>query len=75
MLREGHVKIDRYTTTQEWLGRSWPNMIVLRDQAVMHNSQVIDGIHLDVRTCAPVFRISRTAGRNALKFVVWLEAH
>ena len=45
----------------------------------MHITQVIDGVHLDVRTCTradvPLFRILETAGRIALKFGVWLETH
>ena len=52
---------------------------VFRDQAAMHITQVMGGVHLHVRTCAradvPPFRISETAGRIALKFGVWLETH
>ena len=45
----------------------------------MHIKQVMGGVHLHVRTCAradvPLFRISETAGRIALKFGVLLETH
>ena len=45
----------------------------------MDITQVMDGVHLHVRTCAradmPLFHISEMAGRIALKFGVWLETH
>ena len=51
----------------------------MRDQAAMHITQVMGGVHLNVRKCAragrPHFHISETAGRITLKFGVWLETH
>ena len=45
----------------------------------MHIKQVMGGVHLHVRKCAradvPLFRISETAGRIALKFGVLLDTH
>ena len=50
---------------------------VFRDQVVMHIIQVVDGVHLHVRTCGradvPLFCIWETAGRIAQKFGAWLE--
>ena len=46
---------------------------VLRDQTRQF-TQITDGVHLHVRTCVPLFRISRTAGRIALKFGMLLDA-
>ena len=52
---------------------------VFKGQAVIHITHVMGGVHLLVRTCAradvPLFCISETAGRIALKFGVWLETH
>ena len=45
----------------------------------MHITQVMNGVHLCARTCAradePLFRISETDGRIALKFGMWLVTH
>ena len=52
---------------------------IIKDQAAMHNTQVMAGVHLHVRTCTradvPLFRISEMAGRIALKFGLWLGTH
>ena len=52
---------------------------MLGDEVAMHITQVMDGVHLHVRTCArvdvPLFLISETAGRIALKFGVRLEIY
>ena len=49
---------------------------VLRDQAAMHITQVMGGLHLHLRTCrCAILRISETAGRIALKLGVSLETH
>ena len=48
---------------------------VARDLLARHFTEVDDGAQLHVRTCAPLFRISGTAGRIALKSGVWLETH
>ena len=49
------------------------------DQAAMHITQVMGGVHLHVHTCARadvhLFRILETAGRIVLKFGVCLETH
>ena len=39
----------------------------------MHMTQVMVGVHPHVSTCAPLFRVSGTAGRIALKFGVQYE--
>ena len=39
------------------------------------STQVRGGVNLHVRTCTPVFHISKTAGRIAFKFCVWLGTH
>ena len=36
---------------------------------------VRDGMHLHMRTCTPLFHISRTAWSIVLKIVVWLGTH
>ena len=42
----------------------------------MHIAQVMGEVHQHERTCIlPLFRISETAGRIALKFGKWLETH
>ena len=48
---------------------------VVRDQLARQFSQTTDGVHLRVRlrTYVPLFRISGTAGRIALKFGMLLE--
>ena len=46
-----------------------------RDQAVMHISQIMNVVHLYVRPCVLLFRISGTAGKIAVKFSAWLETH
>ena len=38
----------------------------------MSVTQVRDGMHLHVRTCTPLFHISRTVRRIVLKFGMWL---
>ena len=45
---------------------------VVRDPLAMRFTQTKGGVHLHVRTCEFVFRISGTAGHIALKFGVWL---
>ena len=46
---------------------------VVRDPLVMYFTQTKGGAHLHVHTCEPLFRISGTTGRIALKFGVLLD--
>ena len=39
----------------------------------MHITQVMDGVHLHVRTCASADVLPETGGRIVLKFGAWLE--
>ena len=48
---------------------------VFRARVMIHIPQVMGGVYLHVRTCARPFHASETAGRIALKFSLWLEAH
>ena len=47
------------------------NWYVYRYQPAITFTQVRGGIHLHTRTCAPLFRISGTAGPIMLKFCIW----
>ena len=62
-----------------YLGNGWRNCAkiwcVIKDQLPKCFTQVKGGVHLHVCTCVPLFRISGTTGRIALKFGVWLEDH
>ena len=61
-----------------YLGNGWTDCAeiwcVARDPLAKLFAKVNGGAHLHVRTC-PLFRISETAGRIALKFGMWLENH
>ena len=46
---------------------------MVRDELAMRFTPLMGRVHLHVRTCAPLFRISGTAGRIVLKFGVWLD--
>ena len=52
---------------------------VYGDQAAMHITQIMGGVHLHLLTCAradvSLLGISETAGWIALKFGMWLEIH
>ena len=48
---------------------------LVRDPLAMRFTEVDYGVQMHMRTCAPLFRISGTTGRIALKFGVWLETH
>ena len=54
------------------LGNGWTDCAeiwrVVRDQLAVRFTLLWGGVHLHVRTCAPLFRISETVGRTALKF-------
>ena len=54
-----------------YLGNSWADCAeiwcVVRDQLARQFTQTQGRVHLHVRTCVPLFRISGTAGRIALK--------
>ena len=61
-----------------YLANGWADcghFFVARDPINKSFTQVRDGMHLHVRTCSPLFHISRTVWRIVLKFVVWLGAH
>ena len=61
------------------LGNGWTDcaeiLCLIRDPQARLLAKVHGGAQLHVRTCAPPFRISETAGRIALKFGMWLETH
>ena len=46
---------------------------VVGDPLPGRSTEVDDGVNPHVSTCAPLFRITETAGRIALKFGVWLR--
>ena len=48
---------------------------VVRDQLPMRFTLLMDGVHLHVRTWAPLFRISGTDGRIVLKFGMVFETN
>ena len=60
-----------------YLGNGWTDCAeiwcVVRDPLARLFAKVNGGAQLHVRTCAPLFRI--TAGRIALKFGKFLDAH
>ena len=60
-------------TTLLHLGNGWKHPAA-GDTIAMLLSQVMGGIHLYVRTCAPVSQIAKINGRIVLNFVVLLEA-
>ena len=55
-----------------YLGNGWPDCAeiwyAVRDQLARQFIHTRDGVHLHVRSCVPLFHISGTAGRIALKF-------
>ena len=65
-------------TPFRYLGSSWADYAeiwyVVRDQLGKQLTQAKDGVHLHVRTCVPLFHISGTVGRIALKFATWVES-
>ena len=62
-----------------YLGNGWTNCaeiwFVARDPLAWRFTKANDGVQVHVRTCTPLFRISGTAGRIALKLGVWLDDH
>ena len=60
-----------------YLGNGWTDSAeiwkMVRDQLAMHFTLLWGRVHLHVSTCTPIFRISRTVGRTALKFGMLLE--
>ena len=62
-----------------YLGNGWTDCAeiwcVVRNPLARLFAKVNGGAQLHVRTCSPLFRISETAGRIALKFSMWLETH
>ena len=61
------------------LGNGWTDCadiwFVVRDPLAWCFTKVNGEVQVHVRTCAPPFRISGTAGRVGLKLGVWLEDH
>ena len=61
------------------LGNDWAVCaeiwFVVRDLLAWRFTKVNGGVRVHVHTCAPLFRISGTAGRIALRLGVWLEDH
>ena len=45
--------------------------LVFRDQLSITFTQIRGGVHLNVRTCTPLFHVSQTAGWIAFKFGLW----
>ena len=60
-----------------YFGNGWTDCAeiwyVVGDQLARQLTQTEDGVHLHVRTCVPLFHISGTALRIALKFGMLLE--
>ena len=48
---------------------------VVRSPLAIRFTQVMGGVYLHVRTCAPIFHISGTARRIGLEFGMWLGIH
>ena len=70
---------EHMSTSFLYLGNGWTDFdeiwCVVRDQLFKRFAQVKSGVHLQVRTCVPLFHVSGTAERIALKFGVRLETH
>ena len=62
-----------------YLGNGWTDCaefwFVVGDPLACRFTKVNGGVQVPVRKCAPLFRISETALRIALKLGVWLEDH
>ena len=63
--------------TLSYVGDGWTDCAkiwcVVRSQLSKRFAQVKSWVLLHVRTCVPIFHVSGTAGRIALKFGAWLE--
>ena len=61
------------------LGNGWAGCaeiwFVVRDLLSLRFTKVNGGVHVNVRTCAPLFHIWGTAGWIALTLDVWLGDH
>ena len=74
-----HVRTGRVVPPFPHLGNGWTDCaeiwFVVKDPLAWRFTEVNGGEQVHVLTCLPLFHISGTVGRIALKLGVWLENH